>query len=210
MYVEYENPKRGKEYYEVVVNGIRKYISNRQNVMNEISESESRNYGKHVESSYLCHGIWTILMDNKSNNRHPYSDNYFVWSDNLNKNEQDKLIFHFDIMNNPKKSKRNIYSCGLFKNCDEEIRKEVENIYHTIGNMAPIPWFKVIGNQYINGQTLHKSLDERWDLFLHTLHASWEEWNTKESNMSFETYMILSCQQPYYKKIYEEVIKKNS
>lgn len=209
MYVEYADESRGDEYYKAVNEGVNKYISKRQNVMEEIPEDEARNFNKHVEASYLCHGIWSRLMDNKSNNGNPYSDNYFAWSDNPNTCEEDKILFHFDIMNNPKVNKKNVYSCGLFRNCDKKLRTDVEHVYHTIGNMAPIPWFRVAGNRYINGQTLHKSLDERWDLFLHILRDNWDSWNTNKCNMTFEKYMKLSCQQIYYKEIYEDAIKKD-
>ena len=48
------------------------------------------------------------------------------------------MIFHFDIMNNPSiKGKK--YSCGLFKELDAELGENVKAIYHTIGNMTPIP-----------------------------------------------------------------------
>ena len=67
MYVEYVDESRGDEYYKAVNEGVNKFISNRQNVMEEIPEDEARNFNKHVEASYLCHGIWTRLMDNKSN-----------------------------------------------------------------------------------------------------------------------------------------------
>ena len=36
-----------------------------------------------------------------------------------------------------------------------------------------------------------------------------DSWNTNKCNMTFEKYMKLSCQQIYYKEIYEDAIKKD-
>lgn len=138
-------------------------------------------------------------MKNESNNNCPYSDNWFLWK---TINEKEGLLFHFDIMNNPKPK-----SCGLAAACSEEKKNEWENTYHSIGNMAPIPWFKVDMDHYINGQLLHKSLDERWDLYLQLLKNNWGIWG-KESDITFEKYMILTCQQMYYQEIFSSISEK--
>ena len=185
-----------KTFYEAVEIGIKNYIKREENLYQNLPENESRNYRNHIESSYLCHGIWTKIMKNERNNRCPYSDNWFLWKET---NEKEGMIFHFDIMNNPKPK-----SCGLAAACSEEKKNEWEKIYHSIGNMTPIPWFKVDMNRYINGQSLHKSLDERWDLYLRLLKNNWSMWG-KRSDITFEKYMILTCQQMYYEEIFSSI-----
>lgn len=70
--------------------------------------------------------------------------------------------------------------------------------------MTPIPWFDVAGNHSVNGQMLHKALDERWDLYLNVLRRNWDAWN-KTEGFTFNGYMILTCQQMYYADIYESI-----
>lgn len=201
MYVIYENKSgpKGENYSNAINEGIKKLICDKDcNKDMVLFDDETRNSGLHIEASYLCHGIWHKIM---KNNRKLSAGNCFIWeSDGMG-----KLVFHFDIMNNPSK-KNNRYSCGLFKDCDNELRKKVINIYHSIGNMVPIPWFKITGGNYINGQSLHQSLDERWDMFLQLLKNNWSEWNTNQCKLTFESYMIMTCQQVYYEEIYNEAV----
>ena len=165
-YVQFNSKpgRKGKAYFEAVNQGLNKFIENEAWNKN-IPEDEKRNHGVHVEASYLCHGIWTKIMNNESNEGNLYSSNYFYWNN--------KILFHFDIMNNPKKQ-----SCGLANCCSDQELDEWTKIYHTIGNMTPIPWFKIDKptpkdkkqiHRYINGQRLHLALNERWDLFLNLL-----------------------------------------
>lgn len=197
-YVDYK-AKKGtipQIYYELVDKGVAEF-KKEQNVYKPIPDEESRNIGCDVEASYLCHGIWAKVM---KNSQKPMTGNYFKW-----KSGEAEMIFHFDIMNNPSiKGKK--YSCGLFKEQDAESGEKVKAIYHTIGNMAPVPWFSLDGGSYIDGQKLHKSLDERWDLYLQVLKSNWEEWNPDPNGLSFEKYMILTCQQVYYEEIYKEAV----
>ncbi len=200
-FVNYKSKKgcrAQKTYEESVEAGVKKYMDS-NHIFSSIPNDENRNNGCHVEASYLCHGIWEKIMKNE----HPLSTAHdFIWKLN-----GDELVFHFDIMNNPCKYGKGIYSCGLFRICGEEKRKEVKNIYHSIGNMAPVPWFKLSGNSYINIQNLHKSVDERWDILLLVLKKNWKEWN-KNCGLTFERYMILTCQQPYYEEVYNKVSEK--
>ena len=62
-------------------------------------------------------------------------------------------------------------------------------------------------NHYINGQLLHKSLDERWDLYLQLLKNNWYLWKQR-TNITFEKYMILTCQQMYYQEIFSNISEK--
>lgn len=195
-YVKYK-AKKGRlsnAYYKAVSDGLNEFIKHNGWYEN-LPEKESRNYGVDLECSYLCHAIWFKVMKNKSNEGKYYSSNYFFWS---NDKSNEKILFHFDIMNNPKKS-----SCGLASCSDENDIKKWQQIYHSIGNMAPIPWFEITGKHFINCQTLHKSLDERWDLFLNTLEKNWSIWNSKKS-FTFKSYMLLTCQHIYYTDIYND------
>lgn len=201
--------RKGKAYFEAVNEGLKEFINNEAWNKN-IPEKEKRNHNVHVEASYLCHGIWTKIMNNKSNEGKPYSSNYFYWNNNELQNE---ILFHFDIMNNPKKQ-----SCGLANCCNPKKLDEWTKIYHTIGNMTPIPWFKIDNptpgdkepiNRYINGQMLHLALDERWDLFLNLLKNNWSHWcDEKEKSFTFEAYMLLTCQQIYYSDVYNNFKKE--
>ncbi len=115
-YVDYKLKGRpGKDYYDAVNCGLKKFIEDADAIFYNIPENEKRNYGKHIESCYLCHGIWTTIMKNRSNNGHPYSDNYFIWKNK--ENEEQGRYFHFEIMNNPK-------SCGLAKKCIDKLLQQ--------------------------------------------------------------------------------------
>ncbi|MFC2678867.1 MAG: hypothetical protein ACFN08_06440, partial [Granulicatella sp.] len=199
--------RKGKAYFEAVNEGLKEFIKNKAWNKN-IPEDENRNHDVHVEASYLCHGIWTKIMNNQSNEGKPYSSNYFYWNNNELQNE---FLFHFDIMNNPKKQ-----SCGLANCCSPQELDEWTKIYHTIGNMTPIPWFKIDNptprnkepiNRYINGQRLHLTLNERWDLFLNLLKNNWSQWCNGNS-LTFEAYMLLTCQQIYYSDVYNNFKKE--
>ena len=203
-YVNYDSKRGhvGKSYYTACEMGIVEFIKKEgwNYSLEDKTHYEKRNNGCHVESSYLCHKIWTTVMNNKFNSGLPYSSNHMYWSDKKN---DTPVMFHFDIMNNPKKN-----SCGISRLCKDGSRIEKwESIYHHIGNMAPIPWIELIGG-YIDGQSLHNALDERWDLFLRFLKSNWCSWNICNT-ISFEKYMILTCQHIYYKDIYEEIDDDN-
>lgn len=201
MYVDYnKRGRKGNEYYRKVFDGINEF---RKVELLQIPEDESRNSGCHIEASFLSHGVWTKIMENKSNKGMPYSDNWFLWKSS--ENEMTEVLFHFDVMNNSKCNNKK-YSSGLFRICCEDERKLVEEIYHSIGNIAPIPWFETMGGNYIDGQKLHASVDERWDIYLQLLKDNWISWNSvSKYPLTFEKYMILTCQQMYYKDIYNVV-----
>lgn len=214
-----DSEKRGEiggKYWKAVEKGLKKFVKDAKFEIN-INKDEGKNSGNHLEYSYLCHGIWNKIMENAA----PiYRNDSFYWTSkeeyweeyNKNKNCDYVSRFHCDIMNNPKASKKNIYSCGsVFRFCSKEKRKELEEIYHGIGNMAPIPWFEILSSRdfsddevkevSINGQKLHSSLDERWDLFLGVLKNNWSSWNNRNRDLTFEKYMILTCQHVYYEEI---------
>lgn len=214
-FVNYKNKRgqKGSEYYKAVNDGIRKFIEEYEKPKNatvEITEDEPRNAGVDVECCYLCHGIWARIMGNKYYGEGKCgSSNLFNWCKNNNA-DNCSIIFHLDIMHNPKiDEKNNKSSCGIAKDVNKEKRKEWEEIYHSIGNMSPIPWFETIGGNNINLQSLHSALDERWDLFLKVLKDNWNVWYREEDRiMTFEEYMIITCQHVYYEGVLEE-LKKN-
>ena len=198
-YVIY-NPRRGRpshEYYIATIKGLTEFI-NDKGCLRNLPDEESRNYTSHIESSYLSHAIWTVLTQNKSNHGRPYSSNFFYWTDG---EIEEEFLFHFDIMHNPK-----IKSCGLANGCgSDNLLEQWNQTYHSIGNITPIPWFKVEGNHFIHAQALHNSLDERWDLFLTVLRNNWESWCSNKS-VTFNDYMLMTCQHIYYSEIYVDFL----
>ncbi len=208
MYVNHEN-KRGQKFYHAVNCGVMLYnkdISEKVGLKyNNISDDEPR-YGNHdIEASYLCVGIWSLLMNGMPLSEKTYSNGWLVYDSGSNNKP---MIFHFDIMNNPKKAKGK-YSCGLFDGLNEKDLNTLKGIYHSIGNMAPIPWFSVEGKHSINGQVLHKAVDERWDIFLSLLKNNWKSWNKDNPEFTFEEYMKLTGQQIYYQTIFDECVNSN-
>lgn len=187
-----------KQVYKSILDILMRWIIILVNLPND----EPHHNQCHIESSILCHGIWNRLMNEIYDKRKIGTGNSFSWSQNEGKQ---RAIFHFDIMNNAKISNNNL-GCFLAKNCKEEKRKEWRKIYHSIGNMTPIPWFKLYNRSCtsINTQALHKSLDERGDLFLQLLQNNWNNWNTRD-NITFNDYMILTCQQMYFDEIYTSI-----
>lgn len=110
------------------------------------------------------------------------------------KNNQN-IVYYFDVMNNPSAS----YYIGKKAQNDgcENLRKEWENKYHTIGNFTPIPWSE-------NIQRKHRNLSERWDLLLRYFKECWGDWKERGIiDISFNEYMKCTCQHLYYEKIFQ-------
>lgn len=107
-----------------------------------------------------------------------------------------QLLFHFDVMNNPKAARNNFRRIGsMAKRSEPLVHLSFEKIYHTIGNFAPVPWW--ISGTYLQGQynlqRLHVNLAEWWDALL--LYLQWRMPEFKEvSGISFVDYIILTCQ----------------
>ena len=170
---------------------LKEFVKNKQF---DINENYGRNNRVDAEASWICHAIWETLI-NVPNTDVP--EDYII-KNKLWGNEMvwEGQRFHFDIMNNPK-SHNNRFSCGLFSKMDIKIKDECLSIYHNIGNMAPVPWFMPRGTNSINSQSLHASLDERWDLYLSVLRSFWSGWSM-EWKVGFEEYMKKTCQQMYF------------
>ena len=204
-YINYESKKGrlGEDFYGECIEGIKEYIEDCG--WNKTLDGESKNNNCDIEACYLAQQIWTIVMENEANLGKPFSSNELDWK----KDDYEIVKFHFDIMNNPS-VKNQKYSCGLARACSEDKRDEWKGIYHTIGNMAPIPWFKIEGEHFINGQNVHKALDERWDLYLSVLRNQWRDWiNSAEPKLTFERYMEITCQQIFFQSVFDSVGEVN-
>lgn len=100
--------------------------------------------------------------------------------------KEDNVTYHFDLMNNLK---------------DDQF----ENKY-TIGNFAPIPaepFPYPKAKEKVHLQLIHKWNNERWDLLLQHLKDNW-----CRKDLTFKQYMINTCQQLYFKPIFEEFYKE--
>lgn len=100
--------------------------------------------------------------------------------------KDDNITYHFDLMNNLK---------------DDQF----ENKY-TIGNFAPIPAepFPYPKDQtHAHLQLIHNWNNERWDLLLKHLKDNW-----CLGDLTFNQYMINTCQQLYFANVFEEFYKK--
>lgn len=123
---------------------------------------------------------------------------------NININGLEKQ-FLFDVMNNPNKGNQPYTQA---KYCDYKSMKFKE-LYHTIGNFAPVP--KTIVSRYYgpNLQLIHRDLNELWPWFLKFLQDNWEFFPTKVYEvMSFREYMRYTCQEMYYANIFNESYTK--
>lgn len=116
-----------------------------------------------------------------------------------------KKGFLFDVMNNP-------------NSCQPHFQAECKNynsgkmlfgeIYHTIGNFAPIP--RTIITKYYgpNLQLIHRDLNELWPWLLKFLQDNWGEFPTKVYElMTFKEYMKYSCQQMYFNNIFDQLYR---
>ena len=114
--------------------------------------------------------------------------------------------FLFDIMNNPNKCQPK-YQAEVYNYNNGALKFKA--IYHTIGNFAPVPRTIVSKNYGPNLQMIHRNLNELWPWFLKYMADNWCEWPTKvQELLSFKEYMICSCQQMYYKNIFDEIYEK--
>lgn len=122
------------------------------------------------------------------------------------KNNNVEKDFLFDIMHNPNRCQPK--QQAKFHNYNKGVLR-FETIYHTIGNFAPVPRTIVSKNYGPNLQMIHRYLNELWPWFLKYMNDNWCEWPTKvQELLSFKEYMICSCQQMYYKNIFDEIYGK--
>ncbi|MCI7169066.1 hypothetical protein MSB04_01355 [bacterium] len=116
-----------------------------------------------------------------------------------------KTMFHFDVMNNPKESHG--FGKSIKKVSIEEWEKWKNGLYHTIGNLTPVPW-PVMKYGTINMQDIHKDLDERWDLFLKFCQSEWQCLKKYNIHIDFQLYIKFTCQEIYFVEIYDLFNKK--
>lgn len=125
----------------------------------------------------------------------------------INKNDQ-KFYVHFDIMNSKSRKKIGSKSKILNINIVDEKYNKLCELDKTIGNIAPIPWPEN-ENSVINTQKIHAALDDRWYLFLNLCKNEWQMWEKRYNvNISFNEYIISTCQQLYYRVILEDLKEK--
>jgi len=149
------------------------------------------------EARYLSQYFFSKLIDAIDNNF-----NMLITAEcyaHIIKDKQEWIV-HFDVMNNPKEG--HLFGKSIKETCEDEWEKWLK-YYHSIGNLTPIPW-PSLGRASNNLQGIHNRLGERWDSFLRYCQKEWITWieNKKYSKeSSFETYMKLTCQLVYYKKV---------
>lgn len=121
----------------------------------------------------------------------------------VKKNDTSKT-FLFDVMHNPGKSFRPCQQARKLNYNNGEMK--FEKIYHTIGNFAPVPRTIISKNYGPNLQQIHLQLNELWPWFLKFLKDNWEEFPTEVAEiMTFEEYMVFTCQQMYFSNIFKSV-----
>lgn len=120
-----------------------------------------------------------------------------------------KKDFLFDIMHNPRIGNQPCQQALLYnyKNKNDQIGKmNFEELYHCIGNFAPIPRTIVSNNYGPRLQQIHQSLNELWPWFLKFMQDNWTCFPTNVSElMSFKEYMKYSCQQMCFEDIFNNL-----
>lgn len=159
-----------------------------------------------TEQSILSKMIWESLFNVYFDDKIEMTISKETYVECSLKNSDDRVGFrvYFDVMNN---------------------NKQIKNIlYHRVGNYTVYPQME--GKSL---QIIHKWCDEKWDDFLGWLRENWEKetvtYKTKKENtlsyvqsksfrdkwkngLVFKEYMILTCQQMYYKEIYDTIYEK--
>lgn len=152
------------------------------------------------EQSLLCRTIFTNIIPLISN-----FDSEVYPRDEISiliKNDSGlSKTFLFDVMHNPKKRKQPYAQANYLSIDIDEVN--FIDIYHTIGNFAPIP--RTVVTRYFGPrlQGIHLNLNELWPWFLKFLKDNWEDFPTKVSELiSFNEYMNLSCQHLYFESVF--------
>lgn len=171
-------------------------------------DNEPKIGGYDCEANYLSRAIFRMLLLNYFGDRAEITEineplNYFEIIIN-----NEKSVFHYDVMNSFSPKKIGNYSKTLSRNINEKKYGELIKIYHIIGNISPLPWFQN-ENIELNGQKLHAAFDERWYFLLQFLQKVWNTF-TQKYNMyiTFEDYIISTCQQLYYQEVLNDFKNK--
>ena len=112
----------------------------------------------------------------------------------------------FDIMNNPKASKRDSYRLGNNAQGKEVNNlSEWEELKYTIGNFGVLPTANKKGLRHL--QAVHNNKNERWDFLLEYCKEHWEEYSC-DLYPSFRNYIIKTAQHVYVKEVLEDLKEK--
>jgi hypothetical protein len=156
-----------------------------------------------TEQSILSKMIWESLFNVYFDDKIEMTISKETYVECSLKNSDDSSFrVYFDVMNN---------------------NEQIEGIYHRVGNYTVYPQMEGMSLQII-----HNWHGEKWDDFLGWLRENWEKervtYETKKKNplwyvqsesfrdkngLVFKEYMILICQQMYYKEIYDTIHEKN-
>ncbi|MGN0484168.1 MAG: hypothetical protein ACI4HI_11515 [Lachnospiraceae bacterium] len=121
----------------------------------------------------------------------------------VGKNKVEK-IFLFDIMHNPKSGCQPCQQAVLYKYNNGKMK--FEDMYHCVGNFAPVPRTIIANNYGPRLQQIHEYLNELWPCFLKFMQDNWLCFPTDVSElMSFKEYMKYSCQQMYFEDIFNKL-----
>lgn len=194
-FIPNRNRKRNPGWFVKLDKGLNKYLD-AKNWLYDFKNENLQPKKQDIEARYLSQYFFCKLIETiDSNFSVEITDSTYMY---LVKNKQ-KIIFHFDVMNNPKEA--HAFGKNVKKICKAEW-DEWNQIYHTIGNFTPVPWPNLqYGN--INMQDIHKALDERWDLFLKVCQNEWSIFEEHGIYIDFQMYMKLTCQHIYFQEIYE-------
>ena len=171
------------------------------------------------ESSMLSKGIFFCLFQTIGSwgFTKPLSEKLQMDFRNPGRIEYGDLLFGIDVMNNPK-SENKEWRFGTIAQLHKVCLAFAE-LYHTIGNYSPIPWWidrTACGSHAFNLQGFHNNVGEWWDILLVYLHWRMKEFETQD-RLSFSDYLLLTCQYFYGdhrdgeedKKLFDDLYKGN-
>lgn len=114
----------------------------------------------------------------------------------------DETKVSFDIMNNPKASKRDFYRLGsIAKRVGASNLFKWEELKYTIGNFAPIPNAHRKGLRHL--QFVHNNKNEKWDFLLSYCKEYWDDYFC-DLYSTFRDYIIKTAQHLYIKDVLED------
>lgn len=198
-YIPVRSGKRNHNWFIELETGFNSFLDNADWLYN-FEEENPQPKKQHFEARYLSQYFFSRLIQSIDPN---YSvkitdDVYMEF-----KRNDEKTIFHFDVMNNPKEAHAFGKSIKQYSLDEWKIWK---GRYHTIGNLTPVPWPCLEYGGSINMQNIHGSFDERWDLFLKFCQSEWASF--KGVHIDFYEYMKLTCQDIYFEVIYDSFKKE--
>ena len=195
-FIPNRNRTRNAKWFEVLEEGLRHFLNEKDGWLYNFEYEIPQPKKQDIEARYLSQCFFSKLMQSVDNRFNvEITDSSYMYL--IRGNE--KTMFHFDVMNNPKES--HAFGRSIKKESEGEWRKWRDELYHTIGNFTPVPW-PVMKYGNINMQDIHKGLDERWDLFLKLCQSGWPNFEEHNIHIDFQTYIKLTCQEIYFAEIY--------